>query len=144
MQKRAIPLCLASLIYAGIAPAKVVDNLLGSPANAIDVYQTRCSENNSGATELFVANVTATSAGSGAVLSVQVYKGRQAAQATDRVSGDRFASPNAIIKAGGEGVYTIFVDKHDFGANTYRLNISCQTAGGKPSGQSTPRILQNQ
>lgn len=133
---------LATMSYVGTAFAHSVNGALKAGASAVDVYQSTCSKDTAGATGKFLTKVKAAKAG--VLVSVQVSKGKLASHTTDLKGGDAAYSPDAIIKGGGEGVYTILVDKSGAGAMNYVLDAHCQTASGGHSGQTEPVQVQNQ
>jgi hypothetical protein len=134
---------LAAMSYAGGVSAHEAKGALGAAASSVDVYQTTCSKNTAGATGKFTTRVKALKAG--VLVSIQTSKGKLASHTTDIKGGDATYSPDTSIKAGGEGLYTIFVDKSGAGAMNYVLETHCQTAAGvSHSGQTEPVQVQNQ
>jgi hypothetical protein len=134
---------LAAMSYAGIVSAHEAKGSLGAAASSVDVYQTTCSKSATGATGKFTTRVKALKAG--VLVSIQASKGKLASHTTDVKGGDATYSPDTSIKAGGEGVYTILVDKSGAGAMNYVLEAHCQTAAGAShSGQTEPVQVQNQ
>lgn len=137
---------LAAISYAGIVSAHEASGSLGKAAGAVDVYQTTCSKNKDGATGKFVTHIKAVKAAKTApLISIQAYKGKFATNSTDANGTDAAYSPDAIITKGGEGVYTILVDKSGAGVINYSLETHCNTATGTThSGQTEPVQLQQQ
>lgn len=133
---------LATLGYVGAASAHTANGSLGAAAGAVDVYQTTCSKNAAGATANFMARVKAAKAG--VLVSVQAIKDTKASQATDAAGGNAAYSPDGKIVGGGEGVYTILVNKSGAGAMNYVMEAHCNTASGGHSGQTEPKAVQNQ
>lgn len=63
----------------------------------------------------------------GLLISVQLYKGTQATNITDTVSGDAEFSEGVQLD-GGAGVYRIMVNKTDIGARAFELVWHCRTS----------------
>ncbi|WP_394753535.1 hypothetical protein [Crenothrix sp.] len=133
---------LAAISYVGTASAHSANGALKAGAGSVDVYQTTCSKGTGGATGKFLTKVKA--ATKGVLVSIQASKGKLASHTTDALGGNAAYSPDAIIKSGGEGVYTILVDKSGTGPINYVLEAHCQTASGAHSGQTEPVQVQNQ
>jgi hypothetical protein len=127
--------------YANTALAHSAPGALGAVAGAVDVWQTTCAKDTTGATGKFLTKVRATKAG--ALVSVQAIKGKLATNATDAKSGDAAFSPNAILVGGGEGVYTVLVNKSGAGSMNYIFEAHCQTASGTHTKQTEPVPVQN-
>jgi hypothetical protein len=132
---------LAATSYASTVLAHSAPGSLGTVAGAVDVWQTACVKDTVGATGRFVTTVKATKIGT--LVSIQTVKGKLASNATDAKSGDAAPSPNAILTGGGEGVYTILVNKNGAGAMNYVFTAHCQTTAGKETKQTEPVPVQN-
>ncbi|SJM95710.1 hypothetical protein CRENPOLYSF2_680024 [Crenothrix polyspora] len=142
---------LAIVAYVGVASAfpiarhtgKVLatKGALAAAASSVDMYQTTCSKNVAGAT--FQLGTLVTSEKAGVVVSIQAIKGKLASHTTDTKGGDKIASPEVALK-GGDGVYTILVNKSSAGAVNYSFEAHCETAKETHAGQTNPVLLQNQ
>ena len=64
---------------------------------------------------------------SGLYISVQVYKGTQAINITDTISGDADFSQGVQLN-GGAGTYQLMLNKTDVGAKAFELVWHCMTA----------------
>ncbi|WP_394753284.1 hypothetical protein [Crenothrix sp.] len=142
LQNIAATTLLTALSYGSAVSAHTANGALAAKANAVDVYQMRCFRNSAGATGKFVTRIRAAKVG--ALISAQAYKGRLASQTTDPRGGNALYSPVGTIAKGGEGLYTILVDKSGVGANSYVLIAHCETARGVHSGETEPALVQNQ
>ena len=143
--KKLVPLSIATALLSCVTShvlAHTVSNALGSAATSVDLLQSTCSKNSAGATGKFIVRVKATKATP--LVSAQAFKGKSATNTTDVKGGDASYSPDGVINGGGDGVYTILVNKAGAGANTYVLETHCQTAAGTHTGQAEPVVLQNQ
>lgn len=134
---------LAAMSFTGLASAHTVPGSLGIKAGAVDVFTTTCSKNAAGATGKFLTKVKGVTK-KGPLVSVKVIKGKLASNTTDKINGDAVYSPDGIIKAGGEGAYTVSVSKTGAGMMNYVLETHCQTAKATHSGQTEPKQTQNQ
>jgi hypothetical protein len=133
----------AALSYVGIASAHSMSGSLGAKATAVDVYKTTCSKDPAtGTTGKFLTKVKAVK--KGVLVSVKASKGKLGSNTTDTTGGDAKYSPDGIIKAGGEGVYSIFISKSGAGAMNYVVEAHCQTTTGKHTKQTEPVQTQNQ
>jgi hypothetical protein len=156
LQNTALPAILLStlistLSYTGTALAQKTTGVLGKKATAVDVYKSTCSKKitaGSAPTTAFVARIRGIK---GALVSMQIKKAANTAKTTDTKNGDAVFGPYASIK-GGEGVYTITVDKRGAGITSYEIQTFCNTTvksataetGFKHSDQLGPLITQNQ
>ncbi|SJM89680.1 conserved exported hypothetical protein [Crenothrix polyspora] len=131
---------LAVMSYVGTASAHTIPNSLAA-AGAVDLFQTTCKPNVKGKTAQLVTRVKA--AKLTPLVSVQAYKGKLASQTTDAKGGDAAYSPDAKL-GGGDGVYTILVDKSGSGKINYILDVHCQTLTGAHTEQPEPVQVQNQ
>lgn len=125
--------------HTGKAPA--TKGSLAIAASSVDMYQTTCSKNTAGATAQLGTRVT--SGKIGVVISLQAIKGKLASHTTDTKGGDKIASPEVALK-GGDGVYTILVNKSGAGAVNYSFEAHCETVKETHAGQTIPVLLQNQ
>jgi hypothetical protein len=132
---------MAAMGYVDVVSAHTIDGALGTAAGAVDVLQTTCSKNASGATAQVVTKILAKKAGF--VVGVQVVKGKRATHTNGTSKGYGLT---AKLKGAGEGTYTLLVDKDKAGAVGYRLDVHCETkVSGVHSGQPEPAPpVQNQ
>ncbi len=134
---------LAALSYVGAASAHSLNGSLGAAASAVDVWQTTCSKDTAtGAVNKFISRVKA--AKKGVLVSIQASKGKLASHTTDAVGGNAAYSPDGVILKGGEGPYTILIDKSGAGIMNYVFETHCQTASGSHTKQDGPVRVQNQ
>ncbi len=66
-------------------------------------------------------------------MSVQTRKGIIATNITDPIGGDGISSP-VVHNWGGDGAYTVLIDKSGAGLNNYALTFHCETATGVHTG----------
>jgi|GEM_PF-1111027 len=109
-------------------------NIIGS--SATDAYQVTCANSTDKtplATDYLEANVISSSAASAKspLVSLQIYKGTKAGKTTDPVNNDVIYSPYLQVH-GGNGTYTILVDKSAAPQISYQLTYNCRTAN-KPA-----------
>jgi hypothetical protein len=133
---------LLSADFPQTALAHTANGALKAAAGSVDVYETSCSKNSAGATGMFSSRVKATKAG--AIVSIQASKGKLASQATDIKGGNAVYSAVATLKGGGEGIYTLLVDKSNAGVTDYVLEAHCETTTGNHTDQTEPVLVQNQ
>jgi len=114
--------------YAGIAKAHDIPNrALGVPAAATDMYLFTCYDlgDGSGATEHLYLQISGS--GAGPKVSAQVFKDGKALNSTAGiVVGKRLN--------GGDGDYTVTVNKSAAGNVTYNISFHCENKSGGHTG----------
>jgi hypothetical protein len=113
-------LLLISVVYTSIASAHDQPGSLGAAAKATDMYLVTCSpDGNLNTDHLFVQVI---GEASGPKVSAQVFK---------KVGGALNTSASVDIGTkvlrGGNGVYTVTVDKSAAGIANYSLSYHCQS-----------------
>lgn len=157
LQNARLPVALivtlvSAISYTSATLAEKSLGVLGTKATAVDVYKSTCSKKvtaGSAPTAAFIARIRGIK---GALVNVQIKKGTKVAKATDIKNADAIFGSFASIKGGGDGVYSITVDKHVAGVTSYEIQTFCNTAvkdstavgGFKHSKQVGPLITQNQ
>lgn len=137
----AAALFMTVIFHGNAALAGTMDQSMGNEAGAIDRYRVDCAAGVGNDTDRLVTRVRNATGGS-PLMSVQVYKGSKASNATDAVSGDAEESPAAFVN-GGNGAYFVAVDKAGPGAAEYSLQFQCETGEAVATGTSIA-ILQDQ
>lgn len=115
---------------------------LGKSAGATDLYQVSCSGDSGGDSDRLNIQVLDSAPAASPLVSVQVQKGTSAANSTDPKDGDTAYSPMVSVK-GGNGAYTVMVNKTASGAENYTLEFHCQAKDGNHTGTAIVP-LQNQ
>jgi hypothetical protein len=119
------------------AQADTQPGSLAADAGAANLYQVTCSDDGAGPPASLVVAVQDTAPAAAPLVSVQIQKGSAARNATDAVDADTGFSPQVFVD-GGAGVYDVFVDKSDAGAEGFVLSFQCTTgAGGTGSATGT-------
>jgi len=131
-----------TLSYAGAAYSLTKDGTLGNAASATDSYKVTCSSNANGATDHINVSIRDQAPIKAPIISVQVLKALLAANATDQVDGNTAYSPIIGLK-GGNGIYTVRVNKTNTGSELYRLSYNCLSAANKSTGIAIS-IIQDQ
>lgn len=99
----------------------------GTNANATILAAITCFDDGNGEPEgLFAQIKDLSDPEPGLLISIQLYKGIQAASDTDAVSGDADYSEGIQLDA-GPGVYQLLVDKTDVGARRFDVIWHCMT-----------------
>lgn len=129
--------------YAGCAAAHDINGALGKAAGATDYYQVECFDDGTGPTDHLIVEIKDLAPVAAPMVSVQVTKGKIAKNTTDAVDGNATYSPIINIKA-GNGIYYLTVDKTAANAETYNLQVHCETSGDQHTGTNEPVLLQNQ
>jgi hypothetical protein len=135
----AIAALLVALGSSGMAPALTQLGGLGTSAANTDYYQVTCSDDGSGPPTSLVTQVLDAAPLAAPLVSVQTQKGFLATNSTDPVDDDGAPSPEVWVN-GGAGVYDVFVDKTEAGAETYLLTVRCKT-GADGGGDDTGTLL---
>ena len=126
--------------YAGTALATsstVSSQAIGAASNATDLYQVTCASLNATLTSRLDVYLKDNTAGT-SILSLQVLKGLMAKSVTDPKGGDAVVTPVTSL-LGGNGIYTIIVDKTIAGARTFDVTASCMTGANAQSPTSIVR-----
>ncbi|TAN69975.1 MAG: hypothetical protein EPN17_06635 [Methylobacter sp.] len=134
---------LGVFVYTGSATAHDINGALGKAAGATDYYQVECFDDGAGAADHLVVEIKDLAPVASPLISVQVTKGIIAKNSTDAVDGNATYSPTLTVN-GGNGSYYLIVDKTAAKAETYNLQIHCETSAGLHTGTSEPALLQNQ
>ncbi len=122
----------SSLIMAHSAGATIDGS--GGNANATDLAQVFCYDDGNGQAHHLVVQIKDLSPPvPGLLLSAQIYGGNQMTNVTDTVSGDGFASNEAILVGGeslsdGVQLYYISVSKTKAGARNFEITYHCMTS----------------
>jgi hypothetical protein len=113
---------LVSVMYTVIASAHDQPGDLGTAAEATDMYRVTCTPDVDPSDHLFVPIVI--SDASGPKVSVQVFKDGMALNTTTGV--------NIGTKAlkGGDGEYSLIVNKSAAGAASYIISFHCESSSG--------------
>jgi hypothetical protein len=123
--------------YAGIATAHDQSGSLGAPAKATDMYLVTCSDfgDGSGATEHLYLQISGF--GPGLKVSAQVFKDGKALNSTAGV---------VVGKAlnGGDGDYTVTVNKSAAGNATYGISYHCESKSGGHTDTTIRQLLPDQ
>jgi hypothetical protein len=128
----------AAALLAFAAHAHTQPGSLAAAASAANYYQVTCSDDGAGAPASLAVAVRDVAPAAAPLVSVQIQKGSAARNATDAVDGDPGFSPTVFVD-GGAGVYDVFVDKSDAGAEDFVLAFQCTTGAGgtgSPTGTS--------
>ena len=133
---------LSLLGYVGSASAHDQAGALGAAAAATEYYKVTCYDDGAGPTASLSLQVIDLAPVAAPLVSVQVLKGILVKNTTDAVDGNAAYSP-ALSLAGGNGAYSVIVDKTAIGAETYSLQYHCLTSAGAHTG-SLIAPLQNQ
>ena len=133
---------LAGSIHAGIVSAHDQGGGLGNPIGATDMYQVDCFNDGSGNADRLSFSILDLAPVAAPVISAQVYKYPRAANTTDQVDGNAAYSPKISVK-GGNGAYTVIIDKSKAGAEAYSFQYHCETSSGAHTGTGITSI-QNQ
>lgn len=127
---------------AGSVWAHDQNGSLGKSAGATDLYQVSCSTDSGGDSDHLNVQVLDSAPAASPMVSVQVQKGAAAANSTDPKDGDTAYSPEVSV-TGGNGAYTVMVNKTASGAENYALEYHCQAKNGNHTGTAIVP-LQNQ
>ncbi|WP_052700477.1 hypothetical protein [Methylocucumis oryzae] len=125
------------------ADAHEVAGFIGKSALAVDLYQVRCFDDGTGATDYLAVEISDQAPVKPSLLSVQVSKDDQVRNITDLVDGDEAFSRPVKLK-GGNGDYVLSVDKTGAYEEVYNLEVHCVTATGAHTGTTEPVLLQDQ
>lgn len=142
--------------YAATASAHdLIGKSLGKAPKSTDTYTVTCFTDGAGPTYKLEVRVRDRTPAVASLISIQALKtdnnGKPiASNATDVNKGDNNYSrlavviPNPTNPSGGNGVYTIFVDKTKVGVKFYDIQFHCKSQSGDHTGTSTPTVGQNQ
>lgn len=139
-------LMVAAIVYSVMgmsANAHEQEGFLGKSALAVDLYQVRCFDDGTGATDYLAVEISDQAPVKPSLLSVQVSKDDQVRNITDLVDGDEAFSRPVKLK-GGNGDYVLSVDKTGAYEEVYNLEVHCVTATGAHTGTTEPVLLQDQ
>ncbi|MFI3157678.1 MAG: hypothetical protein QX199_16155 [Methylococcaceae bacterium] len=134
---------LGILGYANSAAAHDINGALGKAAGATDYYQVECFDDGAGPADRLLVEIKDLAPVAAPLISVQVTKGIIAKNTTDVVDGNATYSPTLTVN-GGNGSYYLIVDKTAAKAETYNLQVHCETSGDQHTGTTEPALLQNQ
>ncbi|MGR8934209.1 MAG: hypothetical protein ACU837_07450 [Gammaproteobacteria bacterium] len=115
---------------------------LGKNAKATDTYEVTCSTDGGGASYKLQVRVRDDAPLAGPLVSAQIIKDSKATNTTDLKDGDANFSaaatlvPNPSNPNGGNGVYTVVVDKTKAGAENYSMQYHCLSKTGEHTGTS--------
>ena len=115
-----------SWAIAGGALAHTQTGALGTSAAATDYYQITCSDDGAGTPGSLALELRDEGPEAAPLVSVQVARGGELANATDPDDSDLDYSPLISVN-GGPGVYAVLVDKSGPGSENYRLSFHCVT-----------------
>lgn len=111
---------LISVLHIGIASAHDQAGSLGAAAEATDMYLATCSAEPDSTDHLSVQIASA----SGPKVSAQVFKEERALNTTYGVD------IGSKVLSGGDGYYTLIVDKSAAGDASYLISYHCQGESG--------------
>ncbi len=134
---------LGVLVYTASASAHNINGALGKAAGATDYYQVECFDDGTGPADRLLVEIKDLAPVAAPLISVQVTKGAIAKNTTDIVDGNATYSPTLTVN-GGNGSYYLIVDKTAAKAETYNLQVHCETSDDQHTGTSEPALLQNQ
>lgn len=116
---------------------------LGSAVGATDMYLVTCEDGEDGSTsEHLYLEVIDYLPKAAPLLSVQIFKGGVALNATDPIDGDKVYSPELKFN-GGNGGYLVIINKSAAGAEKYGIVYHCESKTGSHTG-TTIYPYQNQ
>lgn len=136
-----IPATLALCLSAGLVSLDAsahgggaVMDAAGNKASFTALARITCFDDGAGAASYLMARVRDNSAAlPGMAVSIQLLKGSIATSVTDTVSGNADYSAYAVLN-GGNGVYTLLLNKTLAGARSFDLEWHCMTAGNDHTG----------
>jgi hypothetical protein len=106
----------------------------GTSATFTGLGRVTCFDDGSGPAALLMARVRDNSAPvAGLLINLQLLKGTMALNISDTVSGDANYS-GYIALPGGNGTYTVMVNKTAAGARDFDIEWHCMTAGNQHTG----------
>ena len=106
----------------------------GNKASFSALARITCFNDGAGPTSYLMARVRDNSAAvPGMVVSLQLLKGQRTTSTSDTVSGNADYSAFAVL-TGGDGVYTLLMNKTLAGARSFDLEWHCMTAGNDHTG----------
>jgi len=118
----------------GAHSAKAVMDAPGNSATFTGLARVTCFDDGSGPAAQLLARVRDNSpAIPGLLISLQLLKGTMALSITDTVSGDATYS-DYIALPGGNGVYTLLLNKTAAGNRSFDIEWHCMTAGSLHTG----------
>ncbi|MES2626287.1 MAG: hypothetical protein V4628_13470 [Pseudomonadota bacterium] len=124
-------------IYSSAASAHSARSILDSTennANFTALARVTCFNDGSGNTSYLTARVRDNSpAMPDLFINLQLIKGTMAISATDTTSGDASYS-DSIALPGGNGVYTMMLNKTRAGARSFEIEWHCVAADGAHTG----------
>lgn len=128
---RATSLLILAMIFNFSVQAHTAGATLGADgtsASATGLAAITCFDDGNGQPEgLFVQIKDLSPPVPGLLISVQLYKGTQAINITDTISGDANHSEGVQLD-GGSGVYWMMVNKTDVGLRTFEIIWHCMTS----------------
>lgn len=108
----------------------------GTVRNFTGFAKITCVNDGNGNTDYLEANIIDKSDPvNGLLVNLQLIKDGRAVSISDTVSGDASASPYIRLQ-GGDGVYSLLVNKTDAGARQFVINYHCKTATGSHTATS--------
>ena len=136
---------LLTMEYTSIAFSHTQIGSLTAAVSATDVYAVTCSSLGTVPTDHLEAAIEDNAPVNPALLSVVVSRGNTAITSTDTsaVDGDLIYSPFVQL-GGGNGVYTVFVNKTGANPENYILAYHCKNSTGLVHTGTAIKILQNQ
>ena len=127
-------LLLGCSSLASAHSARAVLDAAGTNANFTALARVTCFNDGSGNTSYLTARVRDNSAPvTGLFINLQLVKGAMAISATDSISGDASYS-DSIALPGGNGVYTMMLNKTLAGARSFDIEWHCVAADGAHTG----------
>lgn len=127
-------LCVSSLqpLFAHTARAVLDPN--GTSNTFTALARITCFDDGNGAAASLQVRVRDNSPPvSGLLINLQVLKGTQALSISDTTSGDALYS-DALVLKGGNGVYTVMLNKTAAGTRNFDFEWHCLTASGDHTG----------
>ncbi len=124
--KRFIFLMLAGLPFNTFA--HTLDGVLDTPVSTVNYYYVDCGSDPDTVSLYF--HIVNNSAVGAPLVSAQVIKGNYVGNFTDPINGDAGWSRDQVIP-GGNGLYSVLVDKNGSGIVSYEFEAHCYDSLGE-------------
>lgn len=115
----------AGTLLSGVSWAHDEDGQLGKKASGTDVWEVSCS----GGSQYLAIRIIDLPPSKGPKLSLQIVKDRIAVNTTDAQDADAEYSPEVKL-FGGDGIYTVLVDKSGAQPENYHFEAHCWGPSG--------------
>ena len=134
VQPCALLACLLVAPAAFADSARAIMDAAGTKATLTGLARGTCFDDGSGPAAMLVARVRDNSPPlHGLMVSLVLLKGTTALSISDTVSGDAGYS-DTIVLPGGNGEYTLVLNKTDIGVRSFDIEWHCMTAGSVHTG----------